>query len=65
MLAGGNVPAKDTSGTSLREAVGAVDAMFAAKAGHEVGASRRLILPGARFVMVLPDGRVKIEPDSG
>ncbi|HTH68287.1 MAG TPA: nuclear transport factor 2 family protein [Rhodanobacter sp.] len=28
-------------------------------------ASRRLILPGASFVVVLPDGTVKIEPDTG
>ncbi|WP_027485698.1 hypothetical protein [Rhodanobacter sp. OR87] len=59
------MPAKDTSGTSPREAFGAVDALFAARAGHDVGASRRLILPGARFVMVRPDGRVRIEPDRG
>ncbi|EIL97431.1 hypothetical protein RHOFW104T7_10295 [Rhodanobacter thiooxydans] len=64
-LAGGNAQAKDAYSALQREALGAVDAFFAAMAKHDVDASRRLILPGASFVVVLPDGRVKVEPDSG
>lgn len=64
-LAGGNVQAKDTYGAPQREALGAVDALFAAMAKHDVDASRQLILPGATFVVVLPDGTVKVEPDTG
>lgn len=65
VLAGSNVQAKDTYSAPQREALGAVDALFAAMAKHDVDASRRLILPGASFVVVLPDGTVKIEPDTG
>ena len=65
MLAGINVRAKGIYSAPQREALGAVDALFAAMAKHDVDASRRLILPGARFVVVLPDGAVKIEPDTG
>ena len=65
VLAGSNVQAKDTYSAPQREALGAVDALFAAMAKHDVDASRRLILPGASFVVVLPDGAVKIEPDTG
>jgi aryl carrier-like protein len=65
VLAGGNVQAKDSFSAPQREALGAVDALFAAMAKHDVDASRRLILPGASFVVVLPDGTVKIEPDTG
>jgi hypothetical protein len=65
VLAGSNVQAKDTYSAPQHEALGAVDALFAAMAKHDVDASRRLILPGASFVVVLPDGTVKIEPDTG
>ncbi len=65
VLASGNVQAKGTCSAPQREALGAVDALFAAMAKHDVNASRRLILPGATFVVVLPDGTVKIEPDTG
>jgi hypothetical protein len=65
VLAGSNVQAKDTYSAPQREALGAVDALFAAMAKHDVDASRRLILPGATFVVVLPDGTVKIESDTG
>jgi len=65
VLVGGNVHAKGTYDAPQREALGAVDALFAAMAKHDVDASRQLILPGASFVVVLPDGTVKIEPDTG
>lgn len=65
VLAGGDALAKDTYSASQREALGAVDALFAAMAAHDVDASRRLILPGANFVVVLPDGTARIEPDTG
>jgi hypothetical protein len=65
VLVSGNVQAKDTCSAPQREALGAVDALFAAMAKHDVDASRQLILPGATFVVVLPDGAVKVEPDTG
>jgi hypothetical protein len=65
VLASISVQAKDTYSAPQREALGAVDALFAAMAKHDVDASRRLILPGASFVVVLPDGTVKIESDTG
>ena len=65
VLASISVQAKDTYSAPQREALGAVDALFAAMAKQDVDASRRLILPGARFVVVLPDGTVKIESDTG
>ncbi|HZY33011.1 MAG TPA: nuclear transport factor 2 family protein [Rhodanobacter sp.] len=65
VLASISVQAKDTYSAPQREALGAVDALFAAMAKQDVDASRRLILPGASFVVVLPDGTVKIESDTG
>jgi hypothetical protein len=61
----GIAQADDAYHPEQRAALGAVDALFAAMAKHDVAASRKLLLPGASFVVVLPDGRVKIEPDSG
>lgn len=57
VLAGSNVQAKDTYSAPQREALGAVDALFAAMAKHDVGASRRLILPGAPSWWYCPTAR--------
>ena len=65
VLVGGSAQATDRYDALQREALGAVDALFAAMASHDVDASRRLLLPGTRFVVVLPDGTLKTETDAG
>ncbi|WEN14203.1 nuclear transport factor 2 family protein [Rhodanobacter sp. AS-Z3] len=57
--------AKDIYSPAQRDALAAVVALFTAMGKHDVDASRRLILPGANFVVLLPDGTVRIEPDTG
>ncbi|QRP62556.1 nuclear transport factor 2 family protein [Rhodanobacter sp. FDAARGOS 1247] len=64
-LGGASVHAGETYSAAQREALGAVDALFVAMARHDVEASRRLILPGANFVVLLPDGKLRIEADTG
>ena len=64
-LGGASVHAGETYSTAQREALGAVDALFVAMTRHDVEASRRLILPGANFVVLLPDGTLRIEADTG
>lgn len=63
-FAGINVQAKETHTVTQREVLGTVDALFDAMAKHDVDASRKLILPGASFVVVKPDGVVAMEHDT-
>ncbi|WP_189439812.1 nuclear transport factor 2 family protein [Rhodanobacter panaciterrae] len=64
VFAGINVRAKDAHAPAQREVLGAVDALFDAMAKHDVDASRKLIVPGASFVVLKPDGTVAMEHDS-
>ncbi len=59
-----NAQAKPARSAAQRDVLGTVDALFDAMARHDVDASRKLILPGASFVVVKPDGTVAIEHDS-
>jgi len=59
-----NVQAKEAHTAAQREVLGAVNALFDAMAKHDVDASRKLILPGASFVVVKPDGAVAMEHDT-
>jgi hypothetical protein len=53
------------SGTAdRRDVLRGVDALFSAMATHDVAAARRLIVPGASFVVVKPDGSVAMEHDT-
>lgn len=64
MFAGINVQAKDPHGVAQREVLGAVNALFDAMAKHDVAASRKLIVTGASFVVVKPDGTLVMEHDT-
>jgi aryl carrier-like protein len=63
-LGGVRAHAKDAYSAEQRQALAAVDALFAAMGQHDVNAARRLILPDAHFAVLLPDGKVRIEPDT-
>jgi hypothetical protein len=63
-LAAVPVRAKAGPATAQREVMGVVDALFVAMTKHDVEASRKLILPGAGFVVIGSDGKVKMEHDS-
>lgn len=56
--------AREVRSAARRDVLGAVDALFDAMAKHDVDASRKLIVPGASFVVIKPDGSVAIEHDS-
>lgn len=64
VFAGISVRAKEAHTAAQREVLGAVDALFDAMAKHDVDASRKLIVPGASFVVVKPDGVVAMEHDN-
>ncbi len=59
-----NVQTRETHTAPRREVLGAVDSLFDAMAKHDVEASRKLIVPGASFVVVKPDGAVAMEHDT-
>ncbi|OOG38118.1 nuclear transport factor 2 family protein [Rhodanobacter sp. C05] len=59
-----NVMAKDQHTPAEREVLGAVDALFDAMAKHDVDASRKLILPGAGFMAVSPEGTAQMKHDT-
>ena len=61
VFAGINVQAREAHAAAR---LGAVDALFDAMAKHDVEASRKLIVPGASFVVVKPDGAVAMEHDT-
>ncbi len=65
VLNSASAQAKSADDAARREALDTVNALFAAMARHDVEASRRLILPGANFVVLPSDGKVRIEPDGG
>ncbi len=64
VFAGINVQARAAHAATRREVLGAVDSLFDAMAKHDVEASRKLIVPGASFVVVKPDGTVAMEHDT-
>ena len=64
VIASVNVRANDRHTPAEREVLSAVDAFFDAMAKHDVDASRKLILPGAGFVVVNPDGTSQIKHDT-
>ena len=47
-----------------REVLASVDRLFSAMATHDVAASRKLLVPGASFVVMKPDGTVAMEHDT-
>ena len=53
-------PAADTAGP-----LGAIDALFAAMSTHDVAAARKLLLPGAKFLVVRADGTTHVSDDAG
>lgn len=59
-----NVQTREAHTAPRREVLGAVDSLFDAMAKHDVEASRKLIVPGASFVVVKPDGAVAMEHDT-
>ena len=63
-FAGITVQAKEAHTAIQREVLGAVDALFDAMAKHDVDASRKLIVPGAGFVVVKSDGTLAMEHDT-
>jgi hypothetical protein len=63
-FAGMSAQARDTRAPAEHEVLGAVDALFDAMAKHDVDASRKLIVPGASFVVMKPDGTVLMEHDT-
>ncbi|OOG64746.1 hypothetical protein B0E46_04870 [Rhodanobacter sp. B04] len=61
---GANATAKERYTPAEREVLGVVDALFNAMAKHDVGASRKLILSGAGFMAVNPDGTAQMKRDT-
>jgi hypothetical protein len=55
--------AGQTYDAEQQAALAPVNALFDAMVKHDVEASRKLILPGAAFVVVKPDGTVSMEHD--
>ena len=62
--AGAIAQAGETRAAAEREVLGAIDALFSAMAKHDVEASRKLIVPGANFVVVRPDRTLVVEHDT-
>lgn len=48
---------------STQPVLASIDALFAAMASHDVAAARKLLVPGAGFVVLKPDGTVAMERD--
>lgn len=64
VFSGASAQAADADAAAEREVLGVVDALFSAMVKHDVEASRKLILPGANFVVVRPDRTLVVEHDS-
>lgn len=60
----GPARAEEGEATTRHEVLAGVDGLFQAMARHDVAAARRLLMPGASFVVKRPDGRVAMEHDS-
>lgn len=69
LVAAGLLPSADAFASDAVEAaespLAAVDALFEAMATHDTHAARQLIVPGARFVVVRPDGTPAMRDDAG
>jgi aryl carrier-like protein len=64
VFVGINAQAQEAYAATQREVLGAVNALFDAMTKHDVVASRKLIVPGAGFVVVRPDGTLLMEHDT-
>ncbi|MEP6897649.1 MAG: nuclear transport factor 2 family protein, partial [Rhodanobacter sp.] len=59
----GKVHARGKYSVAQREVLDAVDALFVAMGRHDVAASRKLIIPGAGFMVINADGTSVMERD--
>ena len=64
LLLAANASASDAV-EAAESPLAAVDALFEAMAMHDTHAARQLILPGAQFVVVRPDGTSALRDDAG
>ena len=64
LLLAANASASDAV-EAAESPLAAVDALFEAMAMHDTHTARQLILPGAQFVVVRPDGTSALRDDAG
>ncbi|HEU4670055.1 MAG TPA: nuclear transport factor 2 family protein [Dyella sp.] len=56
-------PAAGKAAAERKAVLGVIDQTFAAMSRHDAAAMRGLLVPGAMFAVLGPDGRVKMERD--